>query len=75
MMLARLAAEAGLPAGVLNIIHGAHDSVKQKMQSSVPMRRYGEADEVAKLALFLASDESSYCSGTTFSVDGGMSAS
>ncbi|MEE2984195.1 MAG: SDR family oxidoreductase [Pseudomonadota bacterium] len=54
---------------------GAHDSVKQKMQSSVPMRRYGEADEVAKLALFLASDESSYCSGTTFSVDGGMSAS
>lgn len=38
----------------------------------IPLGRIAEADEVAKLALFLASDESSYCSGAEFIVDGGM---
>ncbi len=38
----------------------------------IPLGRIAEAEEVAKLALFLASDESSYCSGAEFIVDGGM---
>jgi 3alpha(or 20beta)-hydroxysteroid dehydrogenase len=37
----------------------------------VPLRRAGKADDVANMALFLASDESSYCSGAEFVVDGG----
>jgi 3alpha(or 20beta)-hydroxysteroid dehydrogenase len=41
----------------------------------IPAGRIAEADEVAKLALFLASDDSSYCSGAEFIVDGGMTAS
>jgi 3alpha(or 20beta)-hydroxysteroid dehydrogenase len=41
----------------------------------IPIGRVAEANEVAKLALFLASDESSYCSGSEFIVDGGMTAS
>jgi 3alpha(or 20beta)-hydroxysteroid dehydrogenase len=37
----------------------------------VPLRRAGTAEDVANLALFLASDESTYCSGAEFVVDGG----
>jgi NAD(P)-dependent dehydrogenase (short-subunit alcohol dehydrogenase family) len=40
----------------------------------VPMGRFGEAEEIARAALFLASDESSYMTGTEFLVDGGLTA-
>lgn len=53
---------------------GAPDKAKARFASGVPLRRYGEPEEVARLVLFLASDESSYCTGATFPIDGGMSA-
>jgi 3alpha(or 20beta)-hydroxysteroid dehydrogenase len=37
----------------------------------VPMKRMGTADEVAKLVLFLLSDESSYMTGAEVAIDGG----
>ena len=40
----------------------------------VPMGRFGEAEEIANAALFLASDESSFITATSFLVDGGISA-
>jgi NAD(P)-dependent dehydrogenase (short-subunit alcohol dehydrogenase family) len=40
----------------------------------IPMGRFGEAREIAKAALFLASDESSFTTGATFLVDGGITA-
>jgi len=47
---------------------------RQRRLVHVPMGRFGEAAEMAAAALFLASDESSYVTGTDFSVDGGLTA-
>lgn len=47
---------------------------KQRRLVHVPMGRFGEASEMARAALYLASDESSYVTGTEFIVDGGITA-
>ena len=47
---------------------------KQRRLVHVPMGRFGLAKEMAKAALYLASDESSYVTGTEFNVDGGITA-
>jgi NAD(P)-dependent dehydrogenase (short-subunit alcohol dehydrogenase family) len=52
----------------------ANDDVKNYMKSLVPLGRIGEADEIAKAALFLASDDSSYVAGVELFVDGGVAA-
>jgi NAD(P)-dependent dehydrogenase (short-subunit alcohol dehydrogenase family) len=40
----------------------------------IPVGRFGQAEEIARAALFLASDESSFVTGATFVVDGGITA-
>jgi NAD(P)-dependent dehydrogenase (short-subunit alcohol dehydrogenase family) len=47
---------------------------KQRRLVHVPMGRFGLAEEMAKAALFLASDDSSYITGSEFLVDGGITA-
>ncbi|MFZ4984984.1 MAG: glucose 1-dehydrogenase [Blastocatellia bacterium] len=50
------------------------DEKKQRRLVHIPMGRFGEASEIAQAALFLASDESSFITGTDFVVDGGITA-
>ena len=46
----------------------------ERRRIHLPMGRLAKANEIAQGALFLASDESSYVTGTTFLVDGGLTA-
>lgn len=50
------------------------EAKKQRRLVHIPMGRFGEAKEMAHAALYLASDESSYVTGTEFVVDGGITA-
>lgn len=50
------------------------DAVRDFLMTKIALQRYGTSEEVAQLALFLASDESSYCSGGIHMIDGGFTA-
>jgi NAD(P)-dependent dehydrogenase (short-subunit alcohol dehydrogenase family) len=58
-------AKMGLPKEAL-------DQMAKNISEQVPMKRFGNPDEVARAALFLASDDSSYTTGAEIFVDGGM---
>lgn len=73
------AAELG-PFGIrVNVIQPAHivegtmsdQAMLRMFAQRSPLKRVGKSDEVANVALFLASDESSYCTGSEFTTDGG----
>jgi NAD(P)-dependent dehydrogenase (short-subunit alcohol dehydrogenase family) len=51
------------------------EGVYRRVSESVPLgRRYGTAEEVANLAVFLLSDEAEYISGSTHLIDGALNA-
>ncbi len=54
------------------ILVGVPEEVKKHFISQVPLGRIGDADEIAKAAVFMASDDSSYVTGVELFVDGGM---
>jgi NAD(P)-dependent dehydrogenase (short-subunit alcohol dehydrogenase family) len=60
-----IAERSGLPAEQVA-------AIKRKLESGVPLGRLGEAEEVAKVVLFLASDDSSYVHASEIVVDGGV---
>lgn len=47
--------------------------LKKEVETKIPMGRFGEPEEVARVAAFLASDDASYVTGSTYYVDGGLS--
>lgn len=57
-----------------DVQQGYSDESYAEATTHIPLQRAGTADEVADLALFLASDESAYITGGEFVIDGGLSA-
>ena len=55
-------------------VTGGNPERHDRFVRAVPLRRGADPSEVARLALFLASDDASYCTGSEFVVDGGMTA-
>ncbi|NBO23850.1 MAG: SDR family oxidoreductase [Chlamydiae bacterium] len=51
------------------------ETLKETLVSRIPVKRYGEVKEVAKLAAFLAGPDSAYITGQSFLIDGGLSLS
>jgi NAD(P)-dependent dehydrogenase (short-subunit alcohol dehydrogenase family) len=51
---------------------GAAEEAKKGFEQAIPLKRYADNSDIASLALFLASDDSSFITGSTYSVDGGM---
>lgn len=50
------------------------EQIKASNATRIPLQRYGDPEEVARMMLFLASDESSFSTGGVYMVDGGSSA-
>ncbi|MFC1667199.1 3-oxoacyl-[acyl-carrier-protein] reductase [Candidatus Omnitrophota bacterium] len=48
------------------------EDIQKRMLSNIPLGRFGESKDVADLALFLSSESSSYITGQTIQIDGGM---
>lgn len=62
-----------LPGAIVTgLWSGISESERQKIAQRVALRRNGEPEEVAQVALFLASDMSSYMTGASVVVDGGL---
>ncbi|MHB1958980.1 MAG: SDR family oxidoreductase [Acidobacteriaceae bacterium] len=50
----------------------ASKKIEAALMAEIPLGRWGKPEEVADLAIFLASDAAGYCTGSTFFIDGGM---
>jgi 3alpha(or 20beta)-hydroxysteroid dehydrogenase len=61
------------PGAVLTpMFSGMDEAVKRSLTVELALKRLGDPDEVSSLVLFLASDESSYCTASEFVIDGGL---
>ena len=58
--------------GKVNLPDDQRAGMAAHIQSTVPMKRFGEPVEIANAAVFLASDESSFVTGADFIIDGGV---
>jgi len=54
-----------------DMLKAVPDQAQERLKAGIPLKRFGDPKEVAHLAVFLASDESSYITGQTINCDGG----
>ena len=67
-----VAVNAIAPAQIdTRLVRSLPDEARQRRLQRIPMARFGDVDEVARAALFLASDDASFITGHTLPVDGG----
>ena len=59
------------PGFIKTSFTGHEEAIQQHLESRVPLARLGEPEEVAKVVIFLASDDASYITGADFKIDGG----
>jgi 3-oxoacyl-[acyl-carrier protein] reductase len=55
-----------------DMVRDLKEEQKESLLESIPLKRFGKAEEVAKAAVFLASDESQYITGQVITIDGGL---
>ena len=55
-----------------NSYMSSDDTIAEIIRNNIPMKRFGEAEEVAKTIAWLCSEDSSYITGQTIHIDGGM---
>jgi 3-oxoacyl-(acyl-carrier-protein) reductase len=55
-----------------DMVKGIPEKVKVKILSQIPLRRFGMPEEIAKVVVFLASDDAGYITGHVLNVNGGM---
>jgi NAD(P)-dependent dehydrogenase (short-subunit alcohol dehydrogenase family) len=68
----RITVNAIAPAQIdTRLTRGLREDARRRRVERIPMGRFGEPEEVARAALFLASDDASYITGHTLAVDGG----
>ena len=58
-------AKTGMPEAALNDFAGA-------IQNRIPLKRFGQPEDIANLVAFLASDDASFITGSEYNIDGGM---
>jgi 3alpha(or 20beta)-hydroxysteroid dehydrogenase len=64
----------GVITDMLPLTEQEREHIRREGMPNVPLGRLAEPEDIARVALFLASDDSAYCNGSSFVVDGGMTA-
>lgn len=64
MVATDLSAKSGMPEEAIK-------GMKTSFESKIPLRRFAQPEEIAKLAAFLASDDASFITGADYTIDGG----
>lgn len=60
-------------SNLLDKLHSLDPSMRDKLLRYVPMKRYGETEEIAEAIIWLASDKSKFITGQSIIIDGGIS--